>query len=554
MEPVYVDNEDYAKELHDYLANGVKYSITGTQLQTKEYDFSFSPEFSDILSKYQQFDNPLIYGKSTQLGVVAIEHLKDSSQLELFYSNGTTRKFPYKPWMLFTEKVDTKCERLDGNLTYKYIRFLEPGEEKNFWRYKNKSYQIWNQREAAMALHGITLFKGLKPENLGVLSFDIEAAGLEHSQESEVYLITNVFTKNGVRTAKHFRADHYSSQAELLDDWCSWVREVNPDVLTAWNGLGYDLPYLQFVAHKNGTKILLGRDNSEIEFNNKSSEYRVDGSTSWTYKKISIYGRNFVDGMFLAVKHDIQRKYPSWSLKAIAEFEKLKKPDRTLYDASKIRENWSIPEEREKIVAYGIDDAEDSINLYELMIAPYFYTGQSIPKPFQDMMFGATGGWINSVMVRAYLQEGHSIPKASELGYLKGGISFGVPGIYRNVIKADLKSAYPSQVLRFKLYDKVKDPKAYFYTMVKYFAENRFYYKKMEKETGDKHWEYLNASAKVFINSAYGSLSTNGLNFNSPELARKITYETRQAIIQAVEWASGKPITHWFPEYTEDSA
>lgn len=557
MEHVLVDNSDYANELREMLFSGERFSADAESgvVRAGNFEFSFSPEFAGQFSDLLKYDNPLIYGKNTMLGVVAVE-FDPSGKLLVFYQNGTSRTFNYRHWILSDKKLDFKFQKLEGFLTYKYIRYFDSEEDKSQFYFMNqkkaKLFQVWNAREAALLLHGITFFKGLKPEDLGVLSFDIESAGLNHDKDSEVFLITNTFEKNKIRTHKHFRLDNYSNSGEMIEDWCNWVREINPDILTGWNFLSYDLPYLNFVSKKFGKSLNLGRNGEEISFNKKTSEYRVDGSTSWSYNKAHVYGRQLIDGMFLAVKHDIGRKYPTWGLKVIAEFEKLKKPDRTMYDASKIRENWYIPEERERIVAYGIDDAEDSLNLYNLMINPYFYICMSVAKPFEEMMLGATGSWVNSIMVRAYLQDKRSIPEPSELGYLKGGISFGVPGIYRNVLKADLKSAYPSQVLRFKLYDPNKDPDAYFYKMVKYFAEQRFYYKKMEKETGDKNWEYLNSSAKVFINSAYGALSTNGLHFNSPELARKITYETRQVIIQAVEWASGKGIKYWFPEYEED--
>lgn len=552
MEQIEINSEE-AQELREVLLLGQKYSITENSIITN--DMEISGEIKPLLEELSQFNNPLIYGKNTMLGVTAVE-FDSEDKLVCFFKDGSYRTFNYRHWVLVDRKIDLKCQKLDGFLTYKYIRYFDSEQDKSQFYFQNqkkaKIYQVWNAREAAMLLHGITMFKGLKPQDVSILSFDIESSGLSHDSDSEVFLITNVVQREGSTSEKHFRLDHYNNSGEMIEDWCSWVREINPDIINGWNFLSYDIPYLKFVAEKQGKKLLLGRDGSEIKVSTKSSEYRVDGSTSWSYNKTNVYGRHLVDGMFLAVKHDIQRKYPTWGLKVIAEFENLKKPDRQMYDASTIRDNWHIPEEREKIVAYGIDDAADSLNLYNLMINPYFYMAMSVAKPFGEMMLGATGGWVNSIMVRSYVQQNKSIPEASELGYLKGGISFGVPGVYRNVIKADLKSAYPSQVLRFKLYDSQKDPEANFYKMVKYFAEKRFYYKKMEQETGEKIWEYRNSSAKVFINSAYGALSTAGLNYNSPELARKITYETRQVIIQAVEWASSKGIHHWFPEYKED--
>jgi DNA polymerase elongation subunit (family B) len=163
----------------------------------------------------------------------------------------------------------------------------------------------------------------------------------------------------------------------------------------------------------------------------------------------------------------------------------------------------------------------------------------------------ATGAMINGILVRSYLQNRHSIPKADPLEKLAGGISFAVPGIYRNIKKIDLKSAYPSQVLRFKLHDPIKDPDANFYNVVKYFTEQRFYYKKMGKQTGEKKWKELDAAAKIFINSAYGTCSTNGLAFNSPSVAAKITLETRNVIDLSLQWASGYGKDYWIDKFKQ---
>jgi len=557
-EKVYIDNLEFHQEFENHLLlDGVKFHVENNTIQTKDFEFTFSPEFSGAISKFSPFQNALIHGKNTVLGITALEVVDDEEDtfVQIWFKDGSSKKLPYKRWVLIDKQVDMLCKPLEGENVFKYIRYFSSKTEiEEFcgrYRKSRKIFRLWNDREAAMALHGIGLFKGLGLEDVSVLGFDIEAAGLTHDEDSEVFLITNVLKKGGVYIEKHFRLDEWKNSAEMIDAWCAWVRENDPDVLCPWNGFGYDLPYLEHVAKMGKTKLSLGRDGSKVEFKKKPSEKRVDGSTSWTYHKAHIFGRHIVDGMFLAVTYDVFRKYPTWRLKDIAAFEGLHKPDRTFVDASKIAQYWLDPVMRENVVKYGIDDSYDSIKLFELMIPAFFYTAQSVAKPFEEMMQGATGAWINSIMVRSYLQQGETIPEASELGYLKGGISFGVPGIYRNVLKVDLKSAYPSQILRFKLFDEVKDPHGNFYQMVKFFAEQRFYYKKMEQETGDKKWKSLNDSAKVFINSAYGALSTPGLNFNCQHLAQKITYETRQVIKLAVEWASSKPLEYWFPEYQE---
>lgn len=549
MEQYVVDSLASSQELIEFLV-GHKYSVVNDVLQTKDFAVTFLPQFQDTLNRFKQFDNALIYGKNTMLGITAVEV---TDKLELFFANGETKSFDYKPYVLLDRQLDLKCKRLEGHLTYKYIRYFNSEDEKKQWYFRNKSiakiHIIWNEREAALTLHGITLFKGLNVKDVSTLGWDIEAAGLTHDNESQVFIITNTFQKGDVRIRKSFREDHFSSPKDMLDAWCAWVREVDPDVLVGHNIYGYDFPYLNFIARKFGTELNLGRDGSPICFNKKSSEYRVDGNTTWSYNKAHIYGRQIVDTMFLAVKYDIGRNYPSWGLKPIVEHEGLVKEGRQFYDASKIRENWSDPVEREKIVRYAEDDSDDALNLFQLMIPAYFYMCQSLPIPFEEMMQGATGKWMNSIIVRSYLQDGHSIPEPDEKIYVHGGISFGNPGLYKNVMKVDVTSLYPSCILTYNIYPEKKDPKQNFLKMVRFFTEERINNKKKYKETKDHYYDGLQAAQKIAINSSYGMLGTNGLQFNDFSAANEVTLRGRAVLRKAIRWASGQDVGHWFKDY-----
>src|SRR6266700_7567109 len=153
---------------------------------------------------------------------------------------------------------------------------------------------------------------------------------------------------------------------------------------------------------------------------------------------------------------------------------------------------------------------------------------QSIPKSFTSIMTSASGSQINSMMIRSYLQEGHSIPKADIPVPFEGAISYGPPGVYRNMLKLDVASLYPSIIREHKICNLQKDTNANFLKLVEYFTLERLKNKKLAKETGNNYYTDLSESQKILINSAYGFLSTNGLNFNSPRHAAEITEKGRQ--------------------------
>lgn len=526
--------------------------ITQIQAVTEEEKPNISEEVTS-----ESYEDDLIFGKDKREEIVSLE--VENDEIVLYYNDGRVEKMPMTYWILAPIKLDRHYKKLKGNLHYKYIRTFD--KFSGFVKFANKYkkagidvFRIWNTKEQAMIYHGITMFKGLKVNDVSVLSFDIEAEGIIQDDNSKVFVITNTFRdSSGELHKKHFRVDEYEdNDGDMIQDWCDWVVEQDPTVITGHNIFGYDLKMLQFCyAERDGykRKLPLGKYGHEISIDNYVSSFRVDGNNAWDYQKIQVVGRHIIDGMFLSVKYDIGRNFPSWGLKSIAEYLGLVKEDRQFYDASKIGQNWSDPVEREKIVAYGVDDSDDSLSIYDIMIPSIFYFTQSIPKPYQLMCLSATGAQLNALMNRAYLQEGHGLPKASIHSYVSGGISFGIPGIHNNVFKIDVASLYPSIIRSGKLYSKHKDPKGYYLQMVDTFTEERFKNKRLYKETGDTYYNDLQASQKVGINSAYGLCGTPGLNFNDFDLANVITKTGRQIIKDTIQWATGKDITYWFPEY-----
>ena len=253
----------------------------------------------------------------------------------------------------------------------------------------------------------------------------------------------------------------------------------------------------------------------------------------------------------MGIYHDIGRNYPSWGLKAIAEYEGFVDDSRQFYDASQIGKNWDNLEERKKIINYCRDDGKDSIRIFELMAPSFFYLTQSISKPFQEIINGASGSWLNNIMIRAYLQDGNGIPTPSSPEYVAGGMSYGVPGIYTNVSKWDAASYYPSTIITYKLYDEIKDPEAYYYKITKHFTEERFKNKRLYKETKNKYYDDMQASLKIGINSLYGLTSTPGLNYNNFKMAQKITRLCRKGLQKAIIWATGKDVYYWWEEYKD---
>lgn len=494
------------------------------------------------------YSNQLIFGKSNLLNVVACEPFQD--KLLVFQEiDGklVDTMIDNKYWLITNERISSKQRELDGDQHYKYIAEFDSIEEKMRVRGLVKSnkidyWDIFNPKEASMVYNGLTYFKGLNPKDVSVLSWDIETTGLVHNNDSKVLLISNTLRKNGVITKKLFAYDDYKNQKQMIDAWCNWVREVDATLFIGHNIYGFDLMYLRHCAKMNRTHLRLGRDDSNVKFDPYASSYRIDGTQDIEYFNAHIFGREIVDTMFLARKYDIGKKYESYGLKPIIKHEGLEKRDRVFYDAGEIRHRYKDPEEWTKIKAYAMDDADDALALFDLMSASLFYFTQSVSKPFQFMVNSATGAQINNIMVRSYLQMNHSVSKADDAHHFEGALSLGIPGQYKNCVRWDAASLYPSIMRQHKIYAKHKDIKKHFIEITNYFALERLKNKKLAKETGLQYYKDLESSQKVGANSLYGFLGAPGLNYNYPEGAARVTTEGRNLLKRMIYWASQKTI------------
>ena len=501
---------------------------------------------------------PLIHGKNFKERIVSIEPEDSICKLFLELEDGTIKEEVVlnRYWILSNKQINKSWTKLQGELYYKYGRqfvdrqtFLKTrGHLKNI-----DTFSIFDPKESFSMNFGYTYFKGMKHNEVSILSFDIEATGLEHDRTSKVLIISNTLRNKFGIQRKMFTYDQYNTQGELIDAWCKWVRTLNPAIIAGHNIYTYDLPYLNYIAQEQGTSLKLGRDESSLWFQDHESKFRKDGSQFLHYKKPHIYGRELVDTYFLSIKYDISRKYESYGLKSIIAQENLEIANRQHYDASKIRFNYKDPIEWEKIKKYAEFDADDVLSLWDLMGAPFFYMAQSVPKSFQMIIESASGSQINSIMCRSYLQEGHSLPKASETHKFEGAISHGVPGVHKNVLSFDVASLYPSIMRQYSVYNKEKDPKGNFLKLTEYFTKERLIDKKLAKETGDRYYDDLQNAKKIFINSSYGFLGASGLNFNDPNGAAFVTEKGREILKTAIKWATSKDYETWKKEINEET-
>lgn len=486
----------------------------------------------------QKYDH-LYYGKDQTENVVSIE--MEGENVALFKRDGSVEFRPMSYYYLTSRRTD-ESSLLKGSGYFKYInKFTDKYEfEAAKKSHRGDRHNISNLEESFMTLNGVTLYKGMKFNDVSTLSFDIETTGISLNNNSTVLLISNTFRNiDGKVTRKLFALDEYKNQEEMIDEWCKWVQKVNPHIILGHNIYMFDLPYLE---HCSKDGLSLGKTGEKIKFADRTKKFRREAGQFYEYYEPFVYGRQVLDTLFLMYKYDqATRKYQEYGLKYIIEYEGLEKKDRIKWDfeTNKPKDIFQKGGQLwQDFKEYCKDDADDGLKLWDLAGASYFYVCQHLPLQLQTIINTATGRWTNAFLVRSYLQEGFSIPKADPKENFGGGISFGNPGIYQNVYKVDVSSLYPSIIITNKVYNRQKDPSGNFLKMVEYFTKERLQNKKLGKES--KYHKDLSEAQKIFINSAYGLLGTKGLNFNSMKDADFVTSTGREYIQMGCEWVCGR--------------
>ena len=215
----------------------------------------------------------LIYGKNETKRIVSIEPKDD--QTEVFIQNEdhtvSSHVINNRYWILSNNNIDQTFARLAGNLHYKWGKQFSTREDFISFKKQHQKYDLYSihdQKESAMVKDGITYFKGMKPQDVSILSFDIETTGLNaQANDAAVLLISNTL-RNGNKIQRKLFAysDYHNDPVQMVEAWSEWVRSVNPSIICGHNIYSFDLKYLSEYMQVNGRDLYLGRDDSAIRF------------------------------------------------------------------------------------------------------------------------------------------------------------------------------------------------------------------------------------------------------------------------------------------------
>eukprot|EP00486_Rosalina_sp_Unknown_P012192 CAMPEP_0201594458 /NCGR_PEP_ID=MMETSP0190_2-20130828/191769_1 /ASSEMBLY_ACC=CAM_ASM_000263 /TAXON_ID=37353 /ORGANISM="Rosalina sp." /LENGTH=750 /DNA_ID=CAMNT_0048054083 /DNA_START=795 /DNA_END=3044 /DNA_ORIENTATION=- len=144
--------------------------------------------------------------------------------------------------------------------------------------------------------------------------------------DADLYFHKSVFTLNTCSPIAGCNVYSYDTEKELLDEWAKFIRKLDPDILTGYNIVNFDIPYLINRANYLNVSnfVYLGRQrNTKSVIKESSFSSRAYGSSK--SKDINISGRVQMD-LLPVIRRD--HKLRSYSLNAVSyHFLKSQKED-----------------------------------------------------------------------------------------------------------------------------------------------------------------------------------------------------------------------------------
>ena len=381
-----------------------------------------------------------------------------------------------------------------------------------------------------------------------VLSFDIETDGKgERLLAISMYSseIDEVLIVDGSDRPMPEQAIRCLDEYSALDAFCERVQRLDPDVVTGWNVVDFDLTALQKMAQRLRHPFNLGRDTGAIRIR-KAEGYFGSGQAS-------IPGRLVLDGIDLLRGAFV--RMDDYSLDAVAR-EVLGEGKAVSGD---VRDRLAeiIHNYRHDLPAFALYARTDSrlvfeivakLNLIPLAVARSQLTGMTPDRVAAsiasfDFLYlselerlGVVAPTVRSSDSRVYetQQGGHVLEPLT--------------GLHRNVWVFDFKSLYPSIIRTFNIdplsyvarplptEDLIETPGGAFRrepAILPRVLDELFPRRDVAKKNGD---EVASHAIKILMNSCYGVLGTPACRFYNPALANSITGTGKEILLWSKQW------------------
>jgi DNA polymerase-2 len=414
-------------------------------------------------------------------------------------------------------------ESLEADIRFAYRYLIDHGLRASF-RIEGDAESL---DERIVRFRNPTLSPALLRPELSVLSLDIEtnpdashllSVALVGPETSEVHLVSERPPQG---------ADGHPNEIALLRAVASRIRSLDPDVITGWNVVDFDLRVLERRARALGVPFEIGRVPGRLALQ------RDQGFTRQS--RADVPGRQVLDGPGLV--RDAFIPLDDYRLETAAR-ALLGRGKRIAPGAESAREIERMY--REDVAAFVAYNREDARLVLDLLVQEGLLDLAVERSLLAGMPLDRVGASI-ATFDRLYLPElsrrGFAAPSVDaerKRGRVMGGaVLDSHPGLFRNVAVYDFKSLYPSLIRTFNLDplahaladgDAIVAPNGARFTrkgaILPELLEDFFDRRAAAKARGDRH---ADLALKIMMNALYGVLGAGSCRFFDPEIANAIS-------------------------------
>lgn len=303
------------------------------------------------------------------------------------------------------------------------------------------------------------------------------------------------------------------------------IARWDPDVLCGFELFKGDLEQLERQAKATRSKLTWGREGERLS--QRRARMQVAEKTL-DYPRFTVPGRELCDLWILAILHDVSgRELTGFALSDVAEAFGL--------SVGRPGDPW---ERRAQA------DLEALTALYQQLAYPYFLQAQIFPLTFESVMWRGNATRINSLFLREYYRQGHSVPRKPEAMPFAGGLTAQEhEGCAFGVYHCDVASLYPSLMLAYELFPQ-SDSLRIFGSLLRDLRRFRLEAKERQRGAVDeperRFFQGLQTTFKILINSFYGYLGFAQGHFADFEQAAEVTRRGRELLQQMIDWLSAR--------------
>jgi DNA polymerase elongation subunit (family B) len=277
----------------------------------------------------------------------------------------------------------------------------------------------------------------------------------EHKYDSYLFTLGKCGKIKGVTVFE------FDTEADMLEAWAKFIKDINPNIITGYNIMGFDLPYMIDRAKNTFVYSTFDQQNMFIDRHCEEKELKWSSAArkDQKFRYLITHGRVTIDIMPIAKEKLKLSNYKLNTVSASVLSGDMKDPLDHLGIFKCYREGMKGGRKgRKALKVCGRYCVKDSILPYRLLFKLQVWIGNcEMAKVCQvPIMYLSLKGQQIKVFSQIYklcLKEGYVVQKDAYIR--KAGENYQgakvfepkKPGLYKNILPFDFKSLYPSAII-----------------------------------------------------------------------------------------------------------